>query len=199
MTETDMTQRDTERGYWDRFLRRKFYTYPFLNRKLQFTFATILALIGIGNAAYLGVLFYFYARETFTLLVSFIPEYVHAEAIFDQHTRIFLLTVLFILIPEIALVTLWGLFFSHRIAGPLFNMGRKLEEISKGIPPEPVRLRKDDMLTDFADQMNQAISSLAGQRNEVTTALKELEEGNSKAAQDRLRKIIRPEPTPGSA
>lgn len=164
MADPQMTRHDTEIDFWRRFIRRRIYTYPFLNRKLQFTFATILALIGLGNALYLGVLFYFYARETFSLLASFIPEYVHAEAIFEKHTQIFLLTVMFIIVPEIALVVLWGLFFSHRIAGPLFSMGRKLQEIAAGLVPEPVKLRKDDMLTDFAEKMNEAISTLTRQR-----------------------------------
>ncbi|MFH1263809.1 MAG: hypothetical protein V1495_10265 [Pseudomonadota bacterium] len=190
---TEPAQRDHDTSRWKRLFRRKFYLYPFLNRKLQFSFAALLAVIGLGNAIYLLLLFYFYARETFDLLVPYIPEYIAVDPIFAHHTRIFLRTVGFILIPETVLLVLWGLFFAHRIAGPLYKIDRTFREISGGKEPKPIHLRDGDMLLDVADQANLAIAGLSGQRKEIATALAELEAGDAKSAGTRLKKLIRPE------
>jgi nitrogen fixation/metabolism regulation signal transduction histidine kinase len=128
-----------------------------------------------------------------------LPDYLEVGEVLDQHTRIFLLTTTYIVIPEIALIVLWGLFFSHRLAGPLFSMSRKLKEIANGGAPEPVRLRKGDLLPDFADQLNEAIAALSRQRDELDLALKDIRGGKVRAGEERLEKIIRPGPIPGSS
>jgi hypothetical protein len=190
---TEPAQRDNDTSRWKRLFRRKFYLYPFLNRKLQFSFAALLAVIGLGNAVYLLLLFYFYARETFDLLIPYIPEYVAVDPIFAQHTHLFLRTVGFIVIPEVILLVLWGLFFAHRLAGPLFRIERTFREISGGEEPKPIHLRDGDMLQDVVDQANLAIEGLAGQRKEISAALADLVAGDAKAAGARLKKLIPPE------
>lgn len=199
MDDIEMTRRDAPRGLWARMTRRKFYRYPFVNRRLQFTFAAILALVGIGNALYLGVLFYLYAREVFALLAPYLPDYLEVGTILDEQTRIFFITTAYIVVPEVILIVLWGLFFSHRLAGPLFSMGRKLREIADGGTPQPVRLRKGDLLPDFADQLNGAIGALSRQRDELTLVLEELRTGKVKSGEERLERLIRPGPGPASS
>jgi len=58
------------------------------------------------------------------------------------------------------LIFILGLLFSHRIAGPVYRIGKTLEEISKGNLSLRVRLRKGDELVDLADMINNLTESL---------------------------------------
>ena len=49
-------------------------------------------------------------------------------------------------------------FFSHRIAGPAFRLGREAEQIGRGNLKANFQLRSKDNLTDMADFLKQAAS-----------------------------------------
>jgi len=127
----------------------------------------------------------------FHQLAIYIPDYVLAEPMFQEQTRLFFITVLYIAVTETVLITLWGLFFSHRIAGPIFAIGRKLETISGGRIPEPITLRKHDLIMPLAKQINKVIATFHSQKIEIEEAIKELRSGNTGACEERLKKITR--------
>ena len=52
------------------------------------------------------------------------------------------------------LVFILALLFSHRIAGPVYRIGKTLEDISKGNLGLKIRLREGDELVDLADMIN---------------------------------------------
>lgn len=181
-----------EWSFWQKIRRRKLRNYLFLDKKLQFNFALLLAVIGGINAFYFSFLFYFYAQDSFERVARYIPEYAFTESMFQQETQNRLITVFFIGAFQLVLVLLLGLFFSHRIAGPLYAMSNKLKDLAKGEMPSPVRLRKNDLLTAFADQFNETIDTLSTQRHEIESAIHELDGGNLQAAKSHLRRATEP-------
>jgi len=52
------------------------------------------------------------------------------------------------------LIFILGLLFSHRIAGPVYRIGKTLDDISKGNLGLKIRLREGDELVDLADTIN---------------------------------------------
>ncbi len=182
--------------FWEKLTRRKLRNYLFLDKKLQWNFALLLSIVGIFNAAYFSALVYFYSREAFYRLVGYIPEYLFTEDLIRQSYKLFLTTVIFTTVGEAIFILLLGLFFSHRIAGPLYAMSQKLQAIARGAVPTQVRLRKYDLLTTFADKLNEAISVLATQRAELDAALKDLQEGRTGDCKEKLRKLTEPTPPP---
>jgi len=52
------------------------------------------------------------------------------------------------------LIFILGLLFSHRIAGPVYRIGKTLEDISRGNLGLKIRLREGDELVDLADMIN---------------------------------------------
>ncbi len=52
------------------------------------------------------------------------------------------------------LIFVLGLLFSHRIAGPVYRIGKTLRDISKGNLGLRIRLREGDELVDLADTIN---------------------------------------------
>ena len=55
---------------------------------------------------------------------------------------------------------LFALLYSHRIAGPLFNLKRVIREIREERLPETVQFRKADEFQDLAVEMNKTVSWL---------------------------------------
>ena len=66
-------------------------------------------------------------------------------------TNLALLRNLLLISP---LIFILGLLFSHRIAGPVYRIGKTLRDISKGNLSLRIRLREGDELIDLADTIN---------------------------------------------
>lgn len=60
------------------------------------------------------------------------------------------------------LIFIMGLFFSHRIAGPVYRIEKTLSEIAKGNLSMRIKLRGGDELVDLADMINSLTENLAG-------------------------------------
>jgi hypothetical protein len=187
----------TELSLWEKLKRRKLRNYLFLDKRLQFHFALLLAAIGAINAFYFSILVYFYTQEIYRRLIPQIPEYILNSSDFDSQYRIYLITVIFISLFEIVMILLLGLFFSHRIAGPLYAMRMKLRDIALGSVPSPVHLRKNDLLIPFGDQLNEAISVLQENRASVEKALVEIRAGRTRECEACLRAITEKATEPG--
>ncbi len=56
----------------------------------------------------------------------------------------------------IGAVMLLHLFYSHRIAGPVYRLGRESQAIGQGRLKGNIRFRQKDNLTDMGDSLNQA-------------------------------------------
>ncbi len=68
---------------------------------------------------------------------------------------------------QITLIIIFGLFFSHRIAGPVHRIKKELREISEGKLPVThlIKLRKSDFLIDIANEINNTLQSIASRYN----------------------------------
>lgn len=55
---------------------------------------------------------------------------------------------------NLILLIVFGLFYSHSMAGPIWNMRRSLQDMAEGGPIRPVRIRKGDQFQELADDLN---------------------------------------------
>ncbi len=77
-----------------------------------------------------------------------------------------LATTLCVLVP-----TMWafGVFVTHRIAGPLYRLEQHLAAIAAGEDPGPCRLRKFDELGQLCETMNAAVDRLRSGNPKLST------------------------------
>lgn len=69
-----------------------------------------------------------------------------------------LLTIFLILI---SVLTICGIFITHRVAGPIFALKRQMQEITQtGFPETKLRIRQTDEFQDVVEIFNDMISSL---------------------------------------
>jgi hypothetical protein len=73
-----------------------------------------------------------------------------------------------------AALTLVGFLMSHRIAGPVYVMGRDLRMLAQGQFPERRKLRKGDELQNLFDLFRHAVDALRAREVERTRALEEV-------------------------
>ncbi|ETR73046.1 MAG: hypothetical protein OMM_07192 [Candidatus Magnetoglobus multicellularis str. Araruama] len=74
-------------------------------------------------------------------------------------------------IPLLVVIMGCCIVFTHKIAGPIYNMENKLEKLLAGENPPLIVLRKGDELQELADKLNATI-----------TTFKDLREKSSKNA-----------------
>lgn len=58
----------------------------------------------------------------------------------------------------VVLLVIIGIFYSHRIAGPVYRISRDIERVLEGEKGVSIRLRKKDKLKDLAEKINQLIA-----------------------------------------
>jgi methyl-accepting chemotaxis protein len=67
------------------------------------------------------------------------------------------------------------LFYSHRIAGPAYRLGREFARISEGILIGKVKFRQKDNLTDMADTLNDVTDRYRARVDAVKSELSRIE------------------------
>lgn len=98
---------------------------------------------------------------------------------FASFYTIFILVVVSVAIGAIAL------FFSHKMAGPIFRLERSLEAVGKGDLTVQTKLRTGDQLTELADEINLMVKSLGQRAAHMSETLGEMEE-----YEERLRELL---------
>ncbi|MEQ9364135.1 MAG: hypothetical protein RIF32_07835 [Leptospirales bacterium] len=58
---------------------------------------------------------------------------------------------------NLILILVFGLFYSHSMAGPIHNIQQALRALIDGEEPRPIRIRKGDQFQELANLMNQLI------------------------------------------
>lgn len=129
-----------------------------IDKKLQ------LRLIGL--IVIFGVLISLISLLALQLLSQRIFE-AASQAELPMETKLYLMrelsqtTVMLIVLMALSVFTSWlvGLYFSHRIAGPIRNMQNTLDSFLNGQTEARVRLRKHDHFGELAEKINQTLDS----------------------------------------
>lgn len=99
------------------------------------------------------------------------------------------------LIIALALLTLHSVFFSHRIAGPLYRFRAILKAVAKGELAVHTTVRKNDFLQREADCLREMIECLKAKVEDIQASSRDVAavvEGLERAAKSGSEKEIRP-------
>jgi nitrogen fixation/metabolism regulation signal transduction histidine kinase len=81
----------------------------------------------------------------------------------------------------VVLIGLLGIYFTHKVAGPIFKMKKMLRQVGEGHLSVDARLRKGDELQDFFEAFTEMLANLRKfekkQLDELETAMKALARG----------------------
>lgn len=113
------------------------------------------------------------------------PYEVMSEVSYDLIVRVSL--VLFVTILVIAI---FGVFFLHRLAGPVYRFRSILRRVSQGEIPDEFRLREGDYFTETADDLNQVLRILRERRRQLDEIEGQLEEALRRNPSDSLANVL---------
>jgi nitrogen fixation/metabolism regulation signal transduction histidine kinase len=93
----------------------------------------------------------------------------------------------------VVLIGLFGIYFTHKVAGPIYKMKRLLKQVGKGSLRVEARLRKGDELQDFFDVFSEMVNNLRSfekkQLDDVEAALSAVEKGEKDEAKASLGRV----------
>jgi methyl-accepting chemotaxis protein len=140
----------------ENFHKRKIF---FTNPKLQKSFIIFSCATGFVSALiiYVAILIIFWKFKLIGLELGIPKDNYFYKFIAQQEAAISL--VFLIALPIIfSITTFFGLRLSHRIAGPINNLTRHLENINKGSETKKVKFRNDDYFLELEKEFNTFIS-----------------------------------------
>jgi hypothetical protein len=140
------------------------------------------------------------ASDSPELLTEFNREAdAHDKALGDQQTRLIHRQQVMIeslvggLALMVVLIGMFGIYFTHKVAGPVFKMKRLLKQVGDGHLHVDARLRKGDELVDFFETFTQMVQGLrqmeTNQLADVEAAVKALEGGTKEETSAALKRV----------
>ncbi len=128
---------------------------------LQSRYLFIVVMSMVGPSVLLSGCLYFLLFKLMAEQVA-MPEVIH-EIIVPVFNKIN--TILIIGWPVMfGIIFVWGLYISHRFAGPIERLEKDLEEVLGGNWDKRIRLRQKDDLTGVAERINALIDSARPRR-----------------------------------
>ncbi len=140
------------------------------------------------------------ASDSPELLTEFNAEAdAHDKALSDQQSRLIHGQQLMIeslvggLALMVVLIGLLGIYFTHKVAGPVFKMKRLLKQVGDGHLHVDARLRRGDELVDFFETFTQMVEGLrqmeSRQLEDVQKAIQALQGGSQDEAAAALGRV----------
>ena len=131
-----------------------------INVRYQLKYIFWLSSTGLVLMLANSATFYFFVKENYALLVELSPMTDEAkQQLYSELYQIIGYLVagnLFFLV----LISLLGLVYSHRTAGPLYHFKRVFNDVKQGNKNARVKLRPTDDFRDVADAFNEMMDSL---------------------------------------
>ena len=127
-----------------------------INRPMQREFTLVMLGIMMTAAVTVGIVINF----TLNAIVEGVPPTISRtnleRMIFDANSQLVVTSILIIFIAVIA-TGFFGVFFLHRIAGPVYRFRQVLKRMGTGEIPQEVQLRKRDFFKETAEELNKVI------------------------------------------
>lgn len=85
-----------------------------------------------------------------------------------------------ILFLTLVVIGIFGVFFLHRVAGPVFRFRQAFLRLNDGEMPRPVKLREGDFFMETATEVNRLLKKVEAERGRREKALQKLNEALGK-------------------
>lgn len=155
--------------------------------------AALAAIFIVISLSALAFVYYSYGDITIRLVQPdpFSPAQ-GIKTVTGEHSLFGLLwpVMLFCLAGALLATLIFGIFLSHRIAGPVYHMQRVISLLGKGDLSQGIRLRKKDAFSPMADKINDLRKYWLDSIRELQSSCRELESGiGEKEREERVKRL----------
>ncbi len=168
MKETNQTTKYRRRQFWiNKDFQRRMIGHFILVTIGSIVFSHVITLGFLKIRELFGV-----AQENMIYLTNALSESVA----FTRTIQVLWLPLLLSSIIGSLVVLVFGLFYSHRLAGPLFNLKRTMGRLARGQWNINVGIRKNDEFHDVKESLNDLVVSLQGRLEKLHQVLEDVPE-----------------------
>lgn len=150
-----------------------------IHKPMQREFTLVVISLLIISALTIGFVIHYTIQEAMMgggFRFGKISAYeVMSGVTYDLITRVSL--VLFV---TISIIVIFGVFFLHRIAGPVYRFRSILRQLTKGEIPQDFRLREGDYFTETAGDFNTVLRMLRSRKTQIADIQKRLDQAIEK-------------------
>jgi len=132
-----------------------------INPAYQLRYIFWLTSSGLILVALNAWIAYSYIKENYLTLVDLSPMTDEAKDQLYSELRHLVLAISSSSLLFLILISVLGIFLSHKTAGPLYAFKRIFEEISQGETRKRLRLRPGDEFQDVAESFNKMMDSIS--------------------------------------
>lgn len=101
---------------------------------------------------------------------------ISAYEVMSEVSYDLILRVSLVLFVTILIIALFGVFFLHRIAGPVYRFRSILHRLNQGEIPDEFKLREGDYFTETAEDLNKMLKMLRERRSRIQSVQARLEQ-----------------------
>ncbi|MBI1977656.1 MAG: hypothetical protein HYS55_02775 [Candidatus Omnitrophica bacterium] len=149
-----------------------------INRPMQREFTFVMLGIMMTAAVAVGMLINFTLGGFMQDAPATISKTTLERMVYDANSQLVVTSILVIFLAVVA-TGLFGIFFLHRVAGPVYRMRQVLKRMGSGeIPSGEVHLRRRDFFKETAEELNRVISLLREFDSTATKILDQLPKGS---------------------
>ena len=136
-----------------------------INPRYQLKYVFWLNVNALGLIFIYARIVYEYIQENYLILVDLAP--ITAEARLQLYSELneIIIKLGIISLLFLVVVTLFGLLFSHRTAGPLFHFEKVFKEVKGGNTACRIKLRPKDEFRSAAIEFNEMMDKLTEKKN----------------------------------
>ena len=129
---------------------RKLSNY-LINKPLQFRLTVKILLLVIPLCFVVGLIVFY---TVYPAVSSFVPYALLGSIMMQVYVRLFCSAMILIAIIFVICTVI-----SHKIAGPIYQIEKKLDSLNNGIEVAPIRLRIGDEFHELAEKVNEIIEN----------------------------------------
>ena len=133
-----------------------------INRPLQREFTLAMLMIMMTGAVVVGLMIHASFRNMMQGVPATISKGTFEQMILEANSQLVVSSILIIFLAVIA-TGFFGVFFLHRVAGPVYRFHRVLERLGSGEILNEIQLRRGDFFTETAESLNTVIKLLKRQ------------------------------------
>ncbi len=130
-----------------------------INRPLQKEFTLAMIFIMAGAGVIVGLLIHFTLLRIIESSPNTVSRLALEAMLLDASSELVVGTIL-VLFSAVILTGFFGVFFLHRVAGPVYRFRQVLKEIANGGIPQDIKLRDKDFFKDTAEELNRMLRVL---------------------------------------
>lgn len=162
--------------------RRKNYV---VNKPLQFIYSGITVYLLLIGIIVVGITTYYITLSTILTQLEAENQLFNAYSIINKINVVLGQRLLVLLLLVVIFAFLLGIYYLHRIAGPVYRIEKTLRDISEGKEIDSVHLRQKDFFKSVAEALNKVIKQQKEKDARVSSLLEDLK--NIPQAQEKIK------------